>query len=207
MLFTNEEHRFFYFTGGIMSEETIEVQEQTSSTITAPKSIFVCWNDAIKQMFAYKERTSRYEFWAFQSVSLVIFLLLVLCGQFFEEAKIVVDIFALYFLLPATSICVRRLHDLGMSGWWCLPAILLSLLLLVLWNFGYSFNLSPLLFATSIYSTFLYWILCGRGMAADNKYGVKIDEPAESNLDSRAFMCFMFAFIIGLWVIFITHIW
>lgn len=196
-----------------MSEEKIEVQEQaetqeqTLSTITAPKSIFVCWNDALKQMFALKGRTSRYEFWAFQSVSLVIFLLSVLCGQFFEESKIVVDIFALYFLFPATSVSVRRLHDLDMSGWWCDPAVILSLVLLVLWNLGYTCHFNALLFAALAYTSFLYWILCGRGEAAENKYGPMIEEHEESNLDSRAFMCFMFAFMIGLWVIFLTRIW
>ena len=158
-------------------------------------------------MFALKGRTSRYEFWAFQSVSLVIFLLSVLCGQFFEEPKIVVDIFALYFLFPATSVSVRRLHDLDMSGWWCAPTVILSLVLLVLWNLGYTFNFNALLFAALAYTSFLYWILCGRGIVAENKYGPMIEEHEESNLDSRAFMCFMFAFMIGLWVIFLTRIW
>ena len=190
-----------------MTEKKVETQNNNNADTVAARSIFSCWNDAIRQMTVFKGRTSRYEFWAFQSVSLVIFLLSAFCGQMFGEPKIIVDIFALYFLLPATSASVRRLHDLGMSGFWCLPALLLMLALLIMWNLGITAGQILLLLATLSYCTFLYWILCGRGLTVENKYGAVITEAQESNLDSRAFMCFIFAFIIGLWAIFLTHIW
>ena len=177
------------------------------TAVSVPRGVWACWNEAMKQLFVFNERSSRYEFWAFQSVSLIVFLLMVLCGQFFGEAKLVLNIFALYFLLPVASASVRRLHDLGLSGWWCVPAIVLALLFLGVWNFKHIANTAYVLFATLIYGTFLFWILCGRGEIADNKYGPAVVEPKESNLDSRTFMCFMFAFLIGLWTIFLTHIW
>lgn len=197
----------FFFMSKIMTEEKIETQNDALSDNEAARSIFACWNDALRQMTTFKGRTSRYEFWAFQSVSLVIFLLSVFCGQMFGEPKIIINIFALYFLLPATSAAVRRLHDLGMSGWWWLPALLLLITLLVLWNLGNFAVLPFLLFAALIYCTFVYWVLCGRGQITENKYGNVIAESKGSNLDSRAFMCFIFAFLIGLWAIFLTHIW
>ncbi|MBQ7633941.1 MAG: DUF805 domain-containing protein [Alphaproteobacteria bacterium] len=177
------------------------------TAVSVPRGVWACWNEAMKQLFVFNERSSRYEFWAFQSISLIVFLLMVICGQFFGEAKLVLNVFALYFLLPVASASVRRLHDLGLSGWWCVPAIVLALLFLGVWNFKHIANTAYVLFATLIYGTFLFWILCGRGEITDNKYGPAVVEPKESNLDSRAFMCFMFAFLIGLWTIFLTHIW
>ena len=188
-------------------ENATEIKEQNKTTMTMSNRILSRWNNAIMQMLVLKGRASRYDFWAFQSVSLIIFLLLILCGRFFGEAKIVIGIFALYFLLPATTITVRRLHDISLSGWWCLPAAILVLLVLGLWGFGYTAGLLYLLAAAMIYCSFLCWILCGRGVTVANKYGEVVDESADSNLDSRAFMCFIFAFWCGMWAIFLCHIW
>lgn len=190
-----------------VSKEKIETPKENPAPVAAKKSIFAYWNGAMQQMLVLKGRDSRYSFWSFMSVSLVIFLLTVFCGKILGETKLVMNIFALYFLFPATSITVRRLHDLSLSGWWCLPMIAVALAFFGLWDFGYKAWLEYLVFITLGYGSFLCWILCGRGIPADNKYGGVIEEAAESNLDSRALMCFMAAFIIGLWLIFLTHIW
>ena len=199
-------HRVF-FTDMIEMENTTEITEQEAVAAKASAGIFARWNNAMMQMFVLKGRASRYDFWAFQAVSLIIFLLMVLCGSFFGATKIVINIFALYFLFPATAATVRRLHDISLSGWWCLPAVVLALLVLGLWDFGHTAGLLYLLFASLVYYSFLCWILCGRGVTEANKYGEVVDESADSNLDSRAFMCFMFAFWCGMWVVFLCHIW
>lgn len=196
-----------FFTGMIKMENITEIEKQEEASAKIPTGIFSRWNNAIMQMFVFKGRSSRYDFWAFQSVSLIIFLFMVLCGRFFGESKIVINIFALYFLFPALAITIRRLHDISLSGWWCLPAVALALLLLGLWNLGYASGLMLLVFASLVYYSFLCWILCGRGVTVANKYGEVVDEAADSNLDSRAFMCFMFAFWGGMWAIFLLHIW
>lgn len=190
-----------------MTTEKIKKESEISEITEAPKNILSCWNEALHMMFTYNGRTSRYDFWAFQSVSLVIFLLLALGGYFFGEPKIVVNIFAFYFLLSATSISIRRLHDLSLSGFWYLPLFILSLIVLGMWNFDSTTSLYFLLSATLVYGSFLLWIMCGRGTTDANKYGNAVNEPVENNLDSRAFICFISAFLIGLWLIFLTHVW
>ena len=170
-------------------------------------SIFNCWNNAIHRFVDLSGRTSRYEFWAFNSVSLVIFLLSVLLGWILDEPKLVLNIFALYFLLPATSASVRRLHDLGMSGWWAFPAVGLTLAMLICWNFEISYYNTFLIFFALVYGSFLYWVLSSSGNPRFNKYGFEVKESAVYNLDSRAFICFMSAFLLGLWVIFLFYIW
>ena len=190
-----------------MTEEMSETQIQPRFQSFEKKSIFTCWSAAIHRFFELKGRTSRYEFWAFNSVSLVIFLLSVLVGWLLDEPKMVLNIFAVYFLLPAISISVRRLHDLGMSGWWTAPAAILTIALLICWDLEipYSNNLLP--FFALTYGTFLYWVLSCNGEPRFNKYGFEVKEPAVYNLDSRAFICFMGTFLLGLWAIFFSYIW
>ena len=187
-----------------MTETTLEpLKQQTFEN----KSIFTCWDAAIHRIFDLKGRTSRYEFWAFNSVSLVIFLFCVWAGWILDEPKMVLDIFALYFLLPATSAGVRRLHDLGMSGWWIAPMVILVPALLICWNFEIHDYNGFLVFGTLVYGSFLYWILSSTGEPHFNKYGFEVKEATVYNLDSRAFICFMTTFLFGLWAIFLTFIW
>lgn len=180
--------------------------ENKAAVKTLPhKSMLSSWADALKRMNVYKGRTSRYDFWAFQSVSLVIFLLLALIGYYLSEPKMVLDIFAVYFLLPAASSCTRRLHDISMSGKWTVPAVILALATLICWNFNVH-NMILLLFATLVYVSYLFGLWIRHGDAADNKYGPKVEEAEIYNLDSRAFISFMTTFMIGLWAIYIVYL-
>ncbi|MBR1825048.1 MAG: DUF805 domain-containing protein [Alphaproteobacteria bacterium] len=182
----------------------ISLQAAELSPITS-KSMFKCWTEALTRMFDITGRTSRYEFWAFQSISLVIFLLLALIGYFLSEPKMVLDIFAVYFLFPAASSSTRRMHDISMSGWWTVPAVVLALTTLICWNLGVH-NMVLLLFFTLVYVSVLCDFWCRIGDDADNAYGAKVRESEYRNLESRAFISFMTAFIIGLWVIFAAYL-
>ena len=91
---------------------TEEIENNGVTEQESTKTIFDCWNEAIRRFFDVKGRTTRYEFWAFQTVSLFIFILASLVGLVFGYYKIIFELFALYFLAPATTVSVRRLHDL-----------------------------------------------------------------------------------------------
>lgn len=78
----------------------------------------------IKNYVNFKGRARRKEYWMFVLFS-VIFLVaaLVLGGILFqseETAMIPYYIVALLLFLPSLAVCVRRLHDIGKSGWWYL---------------------------------------------------------------------------------------
>lgn len=66
-------------------------------------------------------RAARPEFWWF-----VLFLVLgnILLGIvdriLFGDATVLSGLFGLATLLPAIAVSVRRLHDIGKSGWWVL---------------------------------------------------------------------------------------
>lgn len=71
--------------------------------------------------FDFKSRSRRKEFWYF-----ILFNALVTLGCSIVDRYIGfdIDVFTwLYFIaamVPGTSVCVRRLHDIGNSGWWLL---------------------------------------------------------------------------------------
>lgn len=67
----------------------------------------------------FRGRASRTEFWYF--VLFLFLYLLVVAGIFLlcgDSSKYSAKFAGLPFLLPYLSVMVRRLHDIGRSGWW-----------------------------------------------------------------------------------------
>ena len=169
------------------------------------KSIFSCWGDAIRRFFDIKGRTTRYEFWAFQTVSLFLFLIAALIGFAFDAYKIVFEIYAVYFLVPFATICIRRLHDINLSGWFVVPAMLLAVMLLIFWE--QELNMIMLQFLLLSYITYLFWLLTALGKKQNNKYGLRVLEPDIYNQDSRYFINFMMVFMAVLWMCFFISLY
>lgn len=97
------------------------------------------FNPIFHQYATFSGRASRREFWMFVLFYIVFYLILHLIEtkmewMFGPENKngILTTIFTLGLLIPNLAITVRRLHDLGRSGWWAvtgfLPIINLALL-------------------------------------------------------------------------------
>jgi uncharacterized membrane protein YhaH (DUF805 family) len=77
----------------------------------------------------FSGRSRRKEYWLFHLINALAFLALFMVGLLFDWALfglghkggITFFLFALYSIaafVPALSITVRRLHDIGKSGWW-----------------------------------------------------------------------------------------
>lgn len=95
-----------------------------------------------KRYAEFTGRSRRMEYWMFSLIHGVVFLLLegaVLAVAAVRVPGAAVFIFTLCFLyavaamVPGLAVSVRRLHDMGKSGWWMLLSFvpLLDLLLLV----------------------------------------------------------------------------
>lgn len=73
-------------------------------------------------LLTYEGRINRQPFWAF---ALVVFGINVVLGIL--HMKVLSGLFALALLYPAIMVQIKRWHDRGKSGWWCLinlvPAI------------------------------------------------------------------------------------
>lgn len=96
------------------------------------------FEDAIKSSFngylKFKGRSCRAEFWLWVLFIFLGFIVAAGIDSFLDgtgatDAEPLKGLFVLAILLPSISVSIRRLHDVGRSGWW----FLLSLALLIGW--------------------------------------------------------------------------
>lgn len=89
---------------------------------------------AIKTCFSkygdFTGRAQRAEYWWF-----VLFWFGVLALLNIVQLEAVAGIFSLVILIPSIAVAVRRLHDVGMSGWWYLLVLVPVLGMLALLYF------------------------------------------------------------------------
>lgn len=85
-----------------------------------------CW----KQYADFSTRARRTEYWMFVLFNFLISCLLYICGL-----VILSYIYSLAVFIPGLAVCVRRLHDIGRSGWWYFIALvpIIGWILLLVW--------------------------------------------------------------------------
>ncbi|WP_266160814.1 DUF805 domain-containing protein [Dyella silvatica] len=78
----------------------------------------------VKQHYAdFEGRARRQEYWMFTLVNIIISVVLV---GIFSAIKLpfVANLYSLAVLVPSIAVGVRRMHDIGKSGWWLLIALI-----------------------------------------------------------------------------------
>jgi len=96
-------------------------------------------NCLINNYVGFNGRASRSEFWFWILFTFVAYFITGIIDGFvfgwgLEDPMWISDILGLIFFLPGLAVNVRRLHDVGKSGWWILSSILiLPILLLIYW--------------------------------------------------------------------------
>ena len=76
---------------------------------------------ALKKYADFKGRSQRKEYWMFTLFNLLAFFVLSVVGSVLgDHAELLTGIYSLGVLLPSVAVTVRRLHDIGRSGWWAL---------------------------------------------------------------------------------------
>ena len=73
--------------------------------------------DAWKKFVDFNGRSRRKEFWIFWLINVVINAIL---QQIPAIGTILGGVFSLAIILPMIAVGIRRLHDIGKSGWWLL---------------------------------------------------------------------------------------
>jgi uncharacterized membrane protein YhaH (DUF805 family) len=84
--------------------------------------------DALGKYAVFSGRARRSEYWYFTLFSCLIVFALAAAGLYIARltggpprvAEYLADFFLLLIFLPSLAVSVRRLHDIGMSGWWVL---------------------------------------------------------------------------------------
>ena len=83
--------------------------------------------EVLKKYATFSGRASRSEFWYFTlinsiiSIGIIFLAVLAVDNNSYDIANVLIIIFYIYgiaTLLPSISVIVRRLHDIGKSGWW-----------------------------------------------------------------------------------------
>lgn len=90
--------------------------------------------DAVKQCFTkyvgFEGRAARSEYWWW---ALFVFAVSIVLAM--VNAATLANLFSLATLLPSLAVGVRRLHDIGKSGWWLLICLipLIGWIVLIYW--------------------------------------------------------------------------
>lgn len=86
--------------------------------------------DALKQYAVFTGRARRKEYWFFVLFNIIIFIVLSLVDQalglrgFVATLGLLSSLYWLAVIIPTIAVAVRRLHDIGRTGWWLLLAFI-----------------------------------------------------------------------------------
>ena len=78
----------------------------------------------LKEHYAdFEGRARRTEFWMFALINIIIMVILDFIGNMINFTWIS-TIYSLAVVVPSIAVTVRRLHDIGKSGWWWLIVLI-----------------------------------------------------------------------------------
>lgn len=85
---------------------------------------YVGFVDAVKLFFSnytnFKGRSTRSEFWWWMLATVIIGIVLNILGALASPFKIIMGLYSLGILVPSVALYIRRMHDVGKSGFWVL---------------------------------------------------------------------------------------
>jgi uncharacterized membrane protein YhaH (DUF805 family) len=76
--------------------------------------------DAWKNYFNFDGRSRRQAYWMFVLFNLIAFLIIGGIDGAIGTGGLLSSIYGLAVFIPGLALAVRRLHDIGKSGWWFL---------------------------------------------------------------------------------------
>ena len=86
--------------------------------------------DVLKNKYAtFSGRAHRKEYWMFLLINLVVTVVLALIDSLIGSASesgmgLLSSVYSIGVLIPSLALSVRRLHDIGRTGWWVLISII-----------------------------------------------------------------------------------
>lgn len=164
------------------------------STKVPHKNLLDVFMNAFLNMFDYKSRASKYDYWGFLFINtlvsvLVLFLFAVAAAVISE--KIMIAVYAAYTIvsfLAGVSLIIRRLHDTGHSGLFLLAPLVLFVLSVILGeNLGTPVA-GAVAFMGGLSVFYILILLLIKGTAKENKYGVPVEEPKNYNMYANLFV-------------------
>ena len=85
-----------------------------------------------KKYATFSGRARRAEYWNFVLfnviaqfvLAVIIGFVIGIAGGSMDTASLLIDLASLAFALPGLAVFIRRLHDIGKSGWWILVVLI-----------------------------------------------------------------------------------
>ena len=109
-----------------------EVLWQIEENYTA----FDWFKKVIKNTFNYKGRARRKEYWYYILIASIIILIGFTLDGILDTPDTLSGLAGFILFFPSLAVTIRRLHDIGKSGWWYLISAipLIGSLILLFWN-------------------------------------------------------------------------
>ncbi|HEY4310048.1 MAG TPA: DUF805 domain-containing protein [Pirellulales bacterium] len=115
----------------VMSEEPRHVgamaapaQGSAPAPGNQPEGFGFQWYLVVWKKFADPSgRARRMEYWTFLLFHYIVIILLMIAGRMANGSSMIVNLYALAAIVPTVMVRIRRLHDIGKSGWWLLISI------------------------------------------------------------------------------------
>lgn len=76
------------------------------------------YTDVLKKYVDFSGRARRQEYWMYTLFTVGIVIVLAIIDFSLETYPLFVGLYFLATFLPSLAVTVRRLHDIGKSGWW-----------------------------------------------------------------------------------------
>lgn len=97
------------------------------------------FSEAIKSVFSqyatFTGRASRSEYWYFTLFNLIVYIGSIILSVVIPLILMLYMVFSIAVIIPGIAVGVRRLHDIGKSGWWYLIVFipLIGMVILLIW--------------------------------------------------------------------------
>ena len=97
---------------------------------------FDWFKKVIKNTFNYKGRARRKEYWYYILIASIIILIGFTLDGILDTPDTLSGLAGFILFFPSLAVTIRRLHDIGKSGWWYLISAipLIGSLILLFWN-------------------------------------------------------------------------
>lgn len=97
---------------------------------------FDWFKKVIKNTFNYQGRARRKEYWYYILIASIIILIGFTLDGILDTPDTLSGLAGFILFFPSLAVTIRRLHDIGRSGWWYLVSAipLIGSLILLFWN-------------------------------------------------------------------------
>ncbi len=74
--------------------------------------------EVLKKNAVFTGRSRRKEYWFFVLFNILIYIALTIVDGVVGSSPLFGGLYMLAVLIPSIAVAIRRLHDVGKSGWW-----------------------------------------------------------------------------------------